>query len=414
MSGKICYDEIPRVKKLARLNCIQMPAFMRNQEKYKKSLKQIAHMNGLHLEHAKYKAPMAYIRRLKRGRRIGVAGGTKKVRKKGRKGSLCTTKGLGNGVNESTSGQGGSDNYDDDDDDVESEFEEEGFFFKNYKASENRESSGGDIFYETMKKQLDNMDKENEGNEKFSIDYYKALGTDSEKSKEEKVKEEQIKESKIENTKPDVPKRNIDWEKDCVQTSYRCVSRASVQSVLSLPSSSLNSRSRNPSSGLGSNISLRPLSSSAIGLARIPSTPLTELDVKTQASSENQQNAPNYTPSESFSQSSQSQTSNSLHSSFSLQKHIESDSEFQNNQVCTKSRFMNQAQPPLSPIKKDSDGFIYPDLLTEDMVKIQSGIQSFDINSTGTGTSSYSANSQVKLLDRRVKSAANILPKFTV
>ncbi|KAH3729396.1 hypothetical protein DPMN_055364 [Dreissena polymorpha] len=81
MSGKICYDEVPRVKKMARLDCIQMPAFMRNQEKYKKTLKQIAHMNGLHLDHAKYKAPLAYLTRLKRGRRVGVVGATKKSSK---------------------------------------------------------------------------------------------------------------------------------------------------------------------------------------------------------------------------------------------------------------------------------------------------------------------------------------------
>ncbi|XP_045197578.2 uncharacterized protein LOC123552187 isoform X1 [Mercenaria mercenaria] len=402
MSGKICYDEVPRVKKLARLDCIQMPAFMRNQEKYKKNLKQIADMNGLHLEHAKYKAPMAYIRRLKRGRRIGVAGGTKKVRKKGRKGSLSSTNAFGNGVCDSTCGKGGSD-------DDKSDFEDDGFFFQNYNVPDSQGTLGGDSFYETMKKHMEKVN-EKEGNEKYTMNYYKALGKDFEKLKEEQKVEEQNTESQTEKPKTDVPKRNIDWETDCVQSSYRCVSRASVQSVLSLPSNSLNSRNRNSNSGAARNFNLRPLSSSAVGLARLPSTPLIEFDAKPQANSEELRNAQNSIQSSLCQPTlSLSQSTKSTQTSLPVKEHPEIGSEFQNNQVCTKSQFINQAQPQLSPIKRDSDGFIYPetDILTDDMIKIQSGIQSINIKSSGQGTS------QVKLLDRRVKSAANVLPKFS-
>ncbi|KAK3595221.1 hypothetical protein CHS0354_021536 [Potamilus streckersoni] len=89
MSGKVCIDEIKRVKRVARMDCIRFPAFMKNQDKYKKILKQIAAINGLNMNHPKYKAPAAYLRRLKRGRRIGVAGGTtNKVRGKGKKGHV--------------------------------------------------------------------------------------------------------------------------------------------------------------------------------------------------------------------------------------------------------------------------------------------------------------------------------------
>ncbi|VDI15443.1 uncharacterized protein [Mytilus edulis] len=77
MSGKICVDEVQRCKRIARLDCLKLPAFMKNENRYKKHLKAIAHLNGLDLHHQKKNAPAAYIRRLKQGRRIG----TDKVRR---------------------------------------------------------------------------------------------------------------------------------------------------------------------------------------------------------------------------------------------------------------------------------------------------------------------------------------------
>ncbi|KAJ8315368.1 hypothetical protein KUTeg_007518 [Tegillarca granosa] len=71
MSGKMCVDEVNRCKRLARTDCLRMPSFMRIEKKYKKQLKQIAQMNGVHLSHPKVSPPVAYLRRLKRGRRIG-------------------------------------------------------------------------------------------------------------------------------------------------------------------------------------------------------------------------------------------------------------------------------------------------------------------------------------------------------
>ncbi|VDI15440.1 Hypothetical predicted protein [Mytilus galloprovincialis] len=72
MSGKICVDEVQRCKRIARLDCLKLPAFMKNENRYKKHLKAIAHLNGLDLHHQKKNAPAAYIRRLKQGRRIGT------------------------------------------------------------------------------------------------------------------------------------------------------------------------------------------------------------------------------------------------------------------------------------------------------------------------------------------------------
>ncbi|KAI0243036.1 hypothetical protein LSAT2_009090 [Lamellibrachia satsuma] len=46
-SGKICLDEINRVHRLCRLDCIRMPSFMRDMVKYRRRLTQIAVINGL-------------------------------------------------------------------------------------------------------------------------------------------------------------------------------------------------------------------------------------------------------------------------------------------------------------------------------------------------------------------------------
>lgn len=85
MSGKMCVDEVSRCKRLSRQDCIRLPAFMRNENKYKKNLRAIAALNGLNTVRPSIQPPLAYIQRLKRGRRIGPEN-SRKVRKKYRKG----------------------------------------------------------------------------------------------------------------------------------------------------------------------------------------------------------------------------------------------------------------------------------------------------------------------------------------
>ncbi len=46
-AGKVCIDELPRIRRLARMDCIKVPQFLMDIEKYKKSLRQIAILNGL-------------------------------------------------------------------------------------------------------------------------------------------------------------------------------------------------------------------------------------------------------------------------------------------------------------------------------------------------------------------------------
>ena len=82
MSGKVCYDEVSRIKRLARLGSIGLPAIMRDMEVYRKQLKEMAVVNGLHLSHPKYEPPRPYLLRLKE-RQAGVRK-RRKVRK-GRK-----------------------------------------------------------------------------------------------------------------------------------------------------------------------------------------------------------------------------------------------------------------------------------------------------------------------------------------
>ncbi len=46
-AGKVCIDELPRVKRLARLDCLKLPHFLHNMEEYRKQLYYIAAVNGL-------------------------------------------------------------------------------------------------------------------------------------------------------------------------------------------------------------------------------------------------------------------------------------------------------------------------------------------------------------------------------
>ncbi|XP_067676576.1 uncharacterized protein [Haliotis asinina] len=86
MSGKICIDEIPRIKRIARMDCVRIPCFMKNVDLYKRKLHHMAEVNGLHIEHPKVTPPLAYIKRLKqRQSRVGVAGSSSGTRRKVRK-----------------------------------------------------------------------------------------------------------------------------------------------------------------------------------------------------------------------------------------------------------------------------------------------------------------------------------------
>ena len=80
MSGKICFDEVSRVKRVARLGSVCLPAIMRDMAEYRKQLKRIAVVNGLHLPHPMHAAPQAYVQRLKE-RQAGVHR-RRKVRKR--------------------------------------------------------------------------------------------------------------------------------------------------------------------------------------------------------------------------------------------------------------------------------------------------------------------------------------------
>ena len=46
-SGKVCYDEINRIKRLARMDCIKIPKFAQDAERYKRSLREIGYLNNL-------------------------------------------------------------------------------------------------------------------------------------------------------------------------------------------------------------------------------------------------------------------------------------------------------------------------------------------------------------------------------
>jgi len=46
-AGRLCWDEVARVKRIARTDCIKIPHFARDMEKYRRKLKHMAHINGL-------------------------------------------------------------------------------------------------------------------------------------------------------------------------------------------------------------------------------------------------------------------------------------------------------------------------------------------------------------------------------
>ena len=47
MSGKLCLDELPKAQKIAKIEALKLPKFLRNVDKYKQSLRQIGILNGI-------------------------------------------------------------------------------------------------------------------------------------------------------------------------------------------------------------------------------------------------------------------------------------------------------------------------------------------------------------------------------
>ncbi|XP_019646994.1 PREDICTED: uncharacterized protein KIAA0895-like [Branchiostoma belcheri] len=52
-SGKVCIDELPRIRRLARRDCIKLPHFLLDQEAYRKKLRQMAAINNIDSLHKK-------------------------------------------------------------------------------------------------------------------------------------------------------------------------------------------------------------------------------------------------------------------------------------------------------------------------------------------------------------------------
>ena len=243
MSGKVCFDEIQRVKKLARMECIRMPAFMRNQEKYKKTIKQISQLNGLHLTHDTFKAPLAYLRRLKRGRRIGVPASNKKVRKKGTRGSRSGVNGdMGRGVDEGcTSDDEGSELCDDD------RFFLERFELKSLQNYELKSFQAHELkglqSYEL--KHLQNPKDPNiRGDYKNHLSL-ESICSDKSRSASTSFVNNPEKFRKAKDVPPASPVESESSQcpdSDSGKQFYRSISRASIQSRLSLRSYSLASR----------------------------------------------------------------------------------------------------------------------------------------------------------------------------
>ncbi|CAL1540294.1 unnamed protein product, partial [Lymnaea stagnalis] len=61
MSGKVCVDELDRIKRVVRKDFIRLPTFMHNMTAYRNTLKQMALLNGLDKEFPKHGPPIVYI-----------------------------------------------------------------------------------------------------------------------------------------------------------------------------------------------------------------------------------------------------------------------------------------------------------------------------------------------------------------
>lgn len=82
MSGKVCYDELDRIKRVVRKECLRYPTFMRKMASYRKSLRLISTQNGLDQLHPLHNPPAAYLLRLGE-RKVSNASESKKTKNGG-------------------------------------------------------------------------------------------------------------------------------------------------------------------------------------------------------------------------------------------------------------------------------------------------------------------------------------------
>lgn len=81
MSGKICMDEIDRIKRVVRRDVIRFPAFMKNMDAYRRTLKKMLVLNGLDKVHNPRCAPAAFTKRLEERKKEGDSPGKTNLKK---------------------------------------------------------------------------------------------------------------------------------------------------------------------------------------------------------------------------------------------------------------------------------------------------------------------------------------------
>ncbi|BFZ25265.1 hypothetical protein BsWGS_28304 [Bradybaena similaris] len=64
MSGKVCYDEVGRIKRVVRKECLRYPSFMNQMSAYKRTLRRICSLNGLDQQFSVLEPPAVYLKRL--------------------------------------------------------------------------------------------------------------------------------------------------------------------------------------------------------------------------------------------------------------------------------------------------------------------------------------------------------------
>ena len=85
MSGKICMDEVDRIKRVVRKDVLHFPTFMKNMATYRRTLKKMLVLNGLDRVHDPRGAPAAFTKRLAERKKEGDSprkSNFKKVRSK--------------------------------------------------------------------------------------------------------------------------------------------------------------------------------------------------------------------------------------------------------------------------------------------------------------------------------------------
>ena len=85
MSGKICMDEVDRIKRLVRKDVLRFPTFMKNMAAYRRTLKKMLILNGLDQIHGPRSAPVIFTERLEERKKEGdfpSKSSCKKVRSK--------------------------------------------------------------------------------------------------------------------------------------------------------------------------------------------------------------------------------------------------------------------------------------------------------------------------------------------